>query len=535
MKALFYLLRKQIKNSLLDLIRHPGRLILYIVLIASIGFSVLSKKGAHTVSDYLDIRFLRAGYLGILLLIGLPVLFNGLKSGATFFKMSDVNYVFSAPISPRSVLAYGMVKQMGTSILMIVFLLLYSGMLSDLFGLAAWQTAVLVVGIAVLLFVIQLLTLLIYGSVGGDSHRIEIAKRVVYVILGIAALYILFYFLSNGSNAEAFTAAVSSPYLFCIPAFGWMQGLAFGIIQGNIILTIAFSVLNVVMLVGLLLLFLYSNPDYYEDVLQSTETTFETHKAMREGRIFGNQNRTPKNIKVTDTGIGRGWGANTFFYKHVRQNKRVSRIPFLGTSTWVMAAVNIMMAVIFQRIGGRSEDVMAPGVILAICAVTSSYILFFFNMQGDWAQELMKPYIYLVPEKPFQKLVWASLSTLIKPAIDGILIFSVLCILVQGNPMTALLCALLYISMGFLYVSVNILSQRLMGQVANKGLNMIVYMLLVVVLFAPGAVFSGLLYWEMGYLPGFLIGLPMVVWNIAVSLGMIAACRNLLSTAEFNL
>jgi hypothetical protein len=535
MSAMFYLIRKEIKNTLLEMVRHPGRLILYLFVFALLIFSVMSPKGAGRSEQYADFRILHGAYIGILLLIGLPVLFNGLKNGATFFKMSDVNFLFVSPISSRRILAYGLVKQMGTSFLMMFFLLFYSATLSQLFGIVPWQMVVLVFGVALLLFTAQLITLLIYSFSNGRPGRIGSVKAVVYILLGAMAGYVLFRFFTGGSGSEALLAAISSPVLDFVPVFGWVKGLVFGIIEGSAAETAAYAVLNLVTVGGGILLFVHSNPDYYEDVLQSTESAFELRNAVKEGRSFRNRNVPERTIRVTDTGIGHGWGASVFFYKHLRQHKRKSRLLFVGVSTLVMTVGNVALGSFLQQLSKDGPDRMPVGLIMGICLAASSYVLFFFNLQGDWSMELMKPYIYLVPENPFSKLVWASLSTVMKPAVDGVVIFTVLGVFLHANPATAVLCIVLYASVGFLYVAVNVLSQRVLGQVANKGLLMLFYMLLLLLLFAPGAIASGILYYTADFLPGILVGLPIAVWDVAASLGIFAVCRNLLSTVEYNL
>ena len=55
-----------------------------------------------------------------------------------------------------------------------------------------------------------------------------------------------------------------------------------------------------------------TDQDYYEDVLQSTETSFNAQVAAREGRVSEN---APKNISLGRTGLGGGWGASAFYYK----------------------------------------------------------------------------------------------------------------------------------------------------------------------------------------------------------------------------
>ena len=71
---------------------------------------------------------------------------------------------------------------------------------------------------------------------------------------------------------------------------------------------------------------------------------------------------------------------------------------------------------------------------------------------------------------------------------------------------------------------------------ANRGLFMMFYMLLLLLLMAPGIGGSVAVYMTLKSGPAaflmFLSGLPMVGWNVIVSLVILFCCRNLLSNTE---
>ena len=68
---------------------------------------------------------------------------------------------------------------------------------------------------------------------------------------------------------------------------------------------------------------------------------------------------------------------------------------------------------------------MSPNLALMTVLIMCLYFLLFSNAAGEWGQELSKPYIYLVPASPMKKLLWGSLTSLIKPVVDGVLVFTV--------------------------------------------------------------------------------------------------------------
>ena len=118
--------------------------------------------------------------------------------------------------------------------------------------------------------------------------------------------------------------------------------------------------------------------------------------------------------------------------------------------------------------------------------ITTVYVLFFLNAAGLWSKEMQKPYLYLIPQSPFKKLFFASLTSLLTPIADGIVVFLLTGILVKAPPLTAVSCFLMFISFGFLYTVFNILSERLFGQMANKGLILMLYALVLMFAAAPG-------------------------------------------------
>ena len=99
-----------------------------------------------------------------------------------------------------------------------------------------------------------------------------------------------------------------------------------------------------------------------------------------------------------------------------------------------------------------------------------------------------------------------------------------------AKPLTILICFLIYGATGFLFTANNVLSQRVLGSYSNKGLMGFLYMLILAVLLTPGII-AGVFLLMMD-LPAVIVGLPVVAWNIVISVIIYGLCRNLLSTAE---
>lgn len=528
MESLYYLCRKQVKNFIVSAVRSPGKLALYLIIVLGVGASMTSRLfgGGMPQGTKADLALLHGGYLGVMLLVGLPVLLCGLKSGATFFRMSDVYLLFCAPISPRLILLYGLLKQLLASFVVMVLLLCQSSTMGQVFDMSASQTLILAVGVTVMLCTMQILAMMIYSLTNGQQRRIRLVMSILFAcVSALAAVYIAVFFAEGGTKEGAVTA-LSSPYLEFVPLFGWLKGAVFGFVFGNYIAATTYMVLFAAVVGTAIAVFLWRDLDFYEDVLQSTERMEQVRRDKRAGKVTGS-----RKTRVTATGIKRGWGANVLFYKHLLQGRRKSRL-FISMPSMVLTIAAAVFGIAF-RIADWEE--VSPNWALLIGTLVCCYMQFFFTLASDWSDELEHTTIYLLPAGAFQKLLWSVMTTIMRPFVEGVLLMAVLCAALGANPLYALLGALGYGVAGMLYIASSLLFQRWFGKTtANRGPVMFLYMLFVALLSAPGVggtILLGTLY-PQG--PAVLAPLPFLAWGIAVTVGVVALCRNLLDTVEYN-
>ena len=163
MKAIFYVVRKAVKNAVLDTFRHPARLILYALIGLSLIYGIIMGFTMNAVDYELskDIRALYGGYLALLHFISIPIMLKGLSSGTSFFSMSDVNNIFSAPLSPKKILIYGVGRQLLSMLFLVICFSSYGGMVMRVFRLSVSNALLLVGGILMTFILVQMLSLCI--------------------------------------------------------------------------------------------------------------------------------------------------------------------------------------------------------------------------------------------------------------------------------------------------------------------------------------------------------------------------------------
>jgi len=117
-KGILYLLSRTLKNRIIDLKKHPGKLVAYIILIALMGLVFVSSAMSDSTSmgngNLRSMSELGAIIFALFMFLFVTQIRQGLSTGSTFFKMCDVNLLFVSPTSPNKILVYGLVRQIGT-------------------------------------------------------------------------------------------------------------------------------------------------------------------------------------------------------------------------------------------------------------------------------------------------------------------------------------------------------------------------------------------------------------------------------------
>jgi hypothetical protein len=154
-------------------------------------------------------------------------------------------------------------------------------------------------------------------------------------------------------------------------------------------------------------------------------------------------------------------------------------------------------------------------------------------MMGKLRGELLKPYIYLIPEKSLKKVFAASVTSLIKPCVDGIAMFAVLAVVGGANPLTCLFSAMAYAASGAVFVGLTILYQRILGGQPNKIIQGFIGLGLLAAVMAPAVGISVAAAYLLPATLNFLCTLPYTVFCLLFAAFMFVVCGNLIDKAEY--
>ncbi len=523
MGALTYLLLVKLKNNLIQLLKSPAKLIYTIFMIACLVIVMISGSSstAHATEQTLSREYLIGGIIAVYALMFYLSVNSGFNSGATIFRMPDVNLLFVGPYHPRTLLIYGVFQQLGTTLFAGVFLVFQYAWLNDAFGVTMLDMLFIMIGYILVLFVAQLLSMIIYCLTNDN----EVLKKVLKVILYLPLLvFVGYYFvmavLNDNLSLQILADMGNSKAAAWLPVYGWITTLVKGVLLVDTTAIVIGAIVSAITVTVVILLLFVIRMDYYEDVLQTTEAAYTSVTAAKEGRI---QEAAPKNVKKGKMGIGKGYGANTFYYKHLIENRR-GKILLLPTLTIVLCICGIIASSFLKEIG------MFP--ILAFMV----YMKMFTIGMDRLPREMLKPFIYLVPESAFKKLFYCMLEAFPGYLAEAVLLY-VPAGLITGTSIPEIIFFILVsVSFSFMFICANLFVDRIFGAFTSKMLLITIYMLLLLALSAPGIAIGCIFAFEVFVIISetFTILFFMVICNFLLALALIFASRNVLEYAEMN-
>jgi hypothetical protein len=520
--VLTFLLLTKLKNRLKSLLKSPGKLVYFIIFLALLGVTLFSGRAAEEDPDRVirDIRELTAGITVMYAVFFLMVVNNGFSQGGSVFSLPDVNLVFTAPISRQKVLFYGLFQQMGTSMLVGLFILYQYTWLHSLYDVGYGVLLIILLGYGVSIFLGQVTAMVIYSYTSSDDGVRSRVKAAYYAVAVAFAAYVLIHALGDMSSIlPRMVEALNSLVARLFPVAGWMGWAVSGIITGDLSGTLTGLGISALYLALVVLLIIYTKRDYYEDVIKSAELTHSAITAKKEGAVA---EVAPKNVRVGRTGIGRGFGADAIYYKHLVENRR--------SRTFVVSTVSLIWAgcVILFSLFMRNEGI---GPIFAF----ASYIQIFSMALGRLTRELNKPYIYLIPEPPFKKLLQAIREMLPSSLLEALIIFIPVAFILKLGLLDTVLCIVARLSFALLFTGGNILMERIWSG-ASKTLAIFLYFLLMMLLAVPGVALAVVLS-TTGHVfvsVNVTILVSLAACNIPIGLLVIYLCRNMLQYVELN-
>lgn len=185
---------------------------------------------------------IEAGIEILFIIILLSGMYGGSKKGSDIFLMADVNFLFTAPLKPQSVLLFRLSFQMAAGLLGSVYLLFQIPNLVMNLNLSFYAVAAIFLAWIVLILLQRLMSVLMYTLTA--THE-SLHRFILPVIIGIVVLLFTItgaVYLSNGRDV---IAAVSDLYASdasrMIPVVGWYKAMVMTAVEGEIGVSLVYN------------------------------------------------------------------------------------------------------------------------------------------------------------------------------------------------------------------------------------------------------------------------------------------------------
>ena len=268
-------------------------------------------------------------------------------------------------------------------------------------------------------------------------------------------------------------------------------------INGHVFASLGYMALNLVFLIALVWGIWHIKADFYEDALAGAQKRDDMTKAALEGRNINKDKkqsakRTQKlEHKVRKSYELKGWGASVFLHKSILNRRRFSKFGFVTNTLLLYLAIGGLGAA-FMAYKTDLREISVIGLIMALT-------LFFRNFGNPIEIESSHNWLFLVPEDPYKKVLYAILAGSVDCVLDLLPGIVVATVILRGNPLMALLWLATLVSMDFMFSCFGLLLQAILPSSAMDVVKSMLQMMLrafiivvIVIAFAIGTVLQGL-------------------------------------------
>ena len=434
----------------------------------------------------------------LLLVVVLWGIYGGSKKGSDFFLMADANILFAAPLKAQTVLMFRLSFQMLALLTFTFYLIFQVPSMKLILGLDNFAIVAIFLAWGMLLFMSKLMSVFTYTLTATYEH---LKKYVVPFVFAVGLLVVAAtgaVYISTGNDYMAtLRLTYGADWSNYIPVFGWYKAMVMNAINGHVFASLGYMALNLVFLIALVWGIWHIKADFYEDALAGAQKRDDMTKAALEGRnINKDKKQSAKRAqklehKVRKSYELKGWGASVFLHKSILNRRRFSKFGFVTNTLLLYLAIGGLGAA-FMAYKTDLREISVVGLIMALT-------LFFRNFGNPIEIESSHNWLFLVPEDPYKKVLYAILAGSVDCVLDLLPGIVVATVILRGNPLMALLWLATLVSMDFMFSCFGLLLQAILPSSAMDVVKSMLQMMLrafiivvIVIAFAIGTVLQGL-------------------------------------------
>jgi len=499
MNAIFFLYVRSIKNRFYNSMRSPGRLIKTLGFACILAMLIVGAATGAIVSAAPAEMPLLQGMMFILFF--LPY-FAGRYGGIGPFSVENVNFIFTAPILPRTVLLAEVVRRLWDMIVISIAAVTMFSFMGMVIVIEFSHILLMWIFCLALMVVCKLYGLFLFAVLNnsksvppdaGSTQRFSTRAKLflinlayeyrrIYrwigffwaVLLLIAA--VIYFAHAGWELLPGVIGLVSSPVFALTPLVGWAAAGAFAFMGGQAVSGAIYTCLLLTAGVYFFWVVYRSAPDFYDEAL-GTPRAAPLTKTTINGPVSGKSNF-------------HGNGAAVFFDKHLleesggwssktriswlRDTRACAFLELVGGGILGGMALAIIWGLYARGIFGNIEifamiirTIGVPsGNILAVL-IPSILILAAYPQYDKGFMELYNFYFYLVPDSPVRKLFWVSVASIVNVCAVAMLVLVPAGVVSGTSPAVVLAVILAYFAAAFMVLGLRLAVVRVLGVVSG--------------------------------------------------------------------
>lgn len=326
------------------------------------------------------------------------------NKGGELFKPADVPLLFASPMKPQSVLMFRLMNSLGMNIVVGFYMVFQIPNLVNSLKISVWSAFIILLAYILTMLFSTLVQITFYTlSRNSKKGTVNIGSILIgfYAVLLVA--FIAYTTITKQDVGLAAFKFFGSKHTFWIPFLGWIRGMVYYSMMGDVLRTVIYTSLFVIACIITVVVIWNVKADFYEDAMFATERVAakleNAQKAQKGGTVTRNKDRS---AKIERDGFHYGNGAGVFFYKAVYNRLRFATLKIFS-KTFI---INLLIAVGGSWLAGKIKNPLLDPFLIPAAAI--ALFAFYRTMGNPLDEDTSREFFILIPDSPLKK-IWASL------------------------------------------------------------------------------------------------------------------------------
>lgn len=517
MRALIWLYMTRFKAGIRNLYSKPGSAIFITLLFLFYGalfiISFLNRQQQPATAGMFTTHTAIMIGLGIIFFMTFLILIQKRKA---LFLEGDAYYLFSGPFNRSQIMRFLMLQSVVGSLLGSLFSIIMMVFVGQAdFSLIFWLLAFIAFALINYFF-----TILYHYVYLLSIQNIRYKRIPLFVLIALIFIVVAIFMVPLSQHRYDFAAAgvsfINSSIFYAVPFFGWAKLLLLAYLNHDYIW----------MLLGMLLLVIANGllyiavsrykGDFVEKAMQDAQEFTAVYKEIRAGK-----RSSFKDKKIHQVHLNFKRGAAAIYSKNMLLMRKTN--SFITISDILIIAIYFAITMIFK---------LSFGFFVYLIA----FWLFSVVQRADFMQDMKNYQIYLIPDKPFKKLLYVMMPIFLKLNVQVFVIILISKVGFALRMQSAIQYYILFVGYLCVFLSGTVLSMRIMKSRSSRLIENLVQMLLILVTAIPSLIVTVLLIISgiSIQFDSFVIAIVSFVMNILISFAILYGCRSMMNGREIS-